>query len=331
LNRHAARVARWTVLPAVLGLVALGCQAELVPPRGSVEVAVPYATSRAPTGTTDPRRFYGPQPGPRALGVVRVRVPHDPRTGERETGEPVQRTTLTAVEPADALPLDEGAILVFVHGFSVSFPNAARQAAQLAYDVSLEGRVALFAWPSASLYGGDEVRVLRAAVVLREWLEELAERDSPVHLIAHGMGARALATALRALARDEAPAHFGEVILVAPDIAADLFIDEMAAQIAPLAERVTVYASANERALHHDLEAEALGDTESGLPISPHFETIDASAVDTSLFGHALSPDRRSVVTDVAALLAGGPRHRLEQHIGRATHWSLEGPPFTAL
>ena len=317
-----------TLACCLAALASAGCSPDLVEPRGSVEVVVPYATSRARTGTTDARRFYGPQPGEREVGVVRVRVPHDPRRGERETSDPLQRSTLISVEPGDTSSLDGETIVVFIHGFGVSFPNATRQAAQLAYDLDLEGHVALFAWPSAMMYGGDEVRVLRAATILRVWLDELTERASSVHLVAHGMGARALATALRALAADEEPPHFGEVVLVAPDIDADLFVDEIAAVIAPLVARTTVSASANERALHHDLEAEALGDTESGLPISEHFETIDASLVDTSLFGHTLSDDRRSVVADLAALLAGEAREsRLEQHIGRSTYWSLEGPP----
>ncbi len=319
--------------PALICALALvGCRPDLVAPRGSVEVVVPYATSRARTGTSDARRFYGPRIGSREVGVARVRVPHDPRRGARETGEAIQRTTLVAVEPGDLPSVEGRSIVVFVHGFGVSFANAARQAAQLAYDLGFEGRVALFAWPSSMTYGGDEVRVLRAAAVLHEWLDGLAGQAEMVHLVAHGMGARALAEALRGVARDENPARFGEVVLVAPDIDADLFVDEIAAEIEPIVRRITIYASANERALHHDLDAEALGDTESGLPISDRFETVDASAVDTSLFGHTLSSDRRSVVPDLGAVLSGeSPGGRLEQRIGQATYWSLEGPPETPL
>ena len=288
-----------------------------------------YATSRERTGTSDPRRFYGPRTGTRDVGVARVRLPHDPRMGERETGEPVQRSTLVAVEPGPPPSLEGQDVLVFVHGFNVSFPSAARRAARLAYDLDFEGRVAAFSWPSAATYGGDEVRVLRAAVVLREWLDELGERADTVHIVAHAMGARAVVHALRALVIDETPSRFGEVVLVVPDIDADEFVDEIAPNIARFADRVTVYASANARVLHHDLEAEALGDTENGLALSEHFETVDASAVGTNLMGHIYGDERRSVVSDLANLLAGREREGLlEQRIGRTVYWTMEGPPI---
>ena len=324
-----------------VALFVSGCTAEHVPPRPSVAVGVLYATSRARTGTTEPAtRFYGQRSGEREVGTAQVRVPHDPRMGPRETGEPLQRSMLESVSPRGTTgrdgqldrQLDGRDVLVFVHGYDVSFAGAARRAAQLAYDLDFDGEVGFFAWPSSGIYGGDEVRVLRAAVLLREWLDELADRARTVHLIARGLGARAAVEALRALSQDQAPSHFGEVALVVPDLDADTFIQQTAAQIAPLADRITVYASSHDRALRYDLDAEALGDTENGIALSEHFETVDASAVHTSLFGHAFVGDRNSVVTDLAALFSGGPRDmRLEQRVGQAVYWTLEAPAYTDL
>ena len=206
--------------------------------------------------------------------------------------------------------------------------DAARRAAWLAYDLEVEGRLGFFAWPSVGTYGGDEVRVLRAAASLRTWLVELASEGRRVPPIPHSLGARAVTAALSALALEETAPRLGELILVAPDVDADEFVRDVAPQIRPFVARITVYASANERALHHDLDEDALGDTAHGVRLDPRFETIDASAVDTSLLGHAFDGSRRSVVSDIDALLAGRSRERLEQHLGDATYWTLEGPPM---
>lgn len=308
-------------------LLAAGCRGERAPLRPSVEVRVGYATTRERTGTSDPGRFYGPRVGELERGVVTVRLPHDPRRGARETGPPVHGTTVTAVTPGRGFaPEDE--VVIFVHGLDVSFEDAARQAGQLAYDLGEEDRLGFFAWPSIGTYGGDEVRVLRAASALRTWIVELCA-DRRVHLIAHSLGARAVTAALSALSLEETAPHLGELVLVAPDIDADEFVTDVAPQIRPFVDRITVYASANERALHYDLEDEALGDVEHGVRLDPRFDMVDASAVDTSLFGHAFGDDRRSVVTDIAQLLAGEPREgRIEQRVGAATYWTLEGPPI---
>ncbi|MBX3275442.1 MAG: alpha/beta hydrolase [Sandaracinaceae bacterium] len=312
---------------ALAAAAAAGCRPTLEPPRPSVDVEVGYVTTRERTGTSDPRRFYGPRVGEPERGRATVRLPHDPRRGERPTGPPVRRSTLVAIAPGEVPPA-EGDELVFVHGHDVTFPDAARRGAQLAYDVGFEGRTSLFAWASGSTYGTDDVRAARSGEVLAGWLLERA-RHARVHVVAHSLGARVVVAGLVPLATTEPAPHFGELILVAPDVDADEFVERTGPRIAPLFDRVTVYASSNERALHHDFEAAALGDAENGVRVDARFETIDASAVDTSLLGHALDPHRRSVVTDIAALLAGGPRpERMEQRIGRATYWTLEGPPL---
>jgi esterase/lipase superfamily enzyme len=37
--------------------------------------------------------------------------------------------------------------LIFVHGYNMSFDNAARRAAQIAYDINFDGATFLFSWP----------------------------------------------------------------------------------------------------------------------------------------------------------------------------------------
>jgi esterase/lipase superfamily enzyme len=62
---------------------------------------------------------------------------------------------------------------VFTHGYNVSFEEAARRAAQLAFDLNFRGRVVLFSWPSCGSllgYGADEERALLSAHTFRGFL-----------------------------------------------------------------------------------------------------------------------------------------------------------------
>lgn len=313
----------------LLALLLIACTPDYVPPRGTVEVEILYATTRERTGETDPERFYARARSDYQVGHATVRLPHDPRMGDRETGEPARVARLTSVEPTDALAPDVDAVVVFVPGFDVSFEGGARRAAQLAYDLELDGVVTLFSWPSVGGYGGDEVEVLRSAPHLRDLLEALCEQTDTVHVVAHGMGARTVSAALRALEHESSTAHLAQVVLVTPDMEADPFIHRIAPSVATRSDRLTVYVSRNERALAWDFDDNLLGDPDDGIALGEGFETVDASEVDTSLHGHAYHGDRRSVITDLRSLLAGTERDTLmEQHIGRVTYHSIEPAPM---
>ena len=209
-GRGAERARRAAVFALTMATTA-GCRPTLEPPRPSVDVEVGYVTTRERTGTSDPRRFYGLRAGEPERGSATVRLPHDPRRGARRTGPPIQRSTLVAVTPGEVPPA-EGDELVFVHGHHVTFPDAARRAAQLAYDVGFERRTSLFAWATASTYGTDDVRASRSGEVLADWVTERA-RHARVHIVAHSLGARVVVAALVRLAAAESPPQLGELIL----------------------------------------------------------------------------------------------------------------------
>ena len=67
---------------------------------------------------------------------------------------------------------------VFVHGYNVSFEDAARRTGQIARDLKFQGAPILYSWPSrASLfsYSADEATVEVSAVRFAEFLRKLAE------------------------------------------------------------------------------------------------------------------------------------------------------------
>ena len=93
---------------------------------------------------------------------------------------------------------------VFVHGYNVTFDDAARRTAQIAYDLGFEGAPAFFSWPSqGGLFGYtvDETNVLWTVPHLKQFLIELHRSSGAenIHLIAHSMGNRAITSALKEL------------------------------------------------------------------------------------------------------------------------------------
>ena len=230
---------------------------------------------------------------------------------------------------------------VFVHGYNVSFEDAARRTAQIAYDLDFPGAPIFYSWPSqASLtgYTVDETNVEWTVPHLREFLAALVERSGAehVHLVAHSMGNRALAGALRGLSyrRDVKQPMFNHVVLTAPDIDADVFRRDLAPRITHTAERVTLYASSNDKALSYSKTMHGYpraGDTGEDLVVVPGIDTIDVSAVDTSLFslGHLYYGSSQTVLADLYDLIrkAKPPGQRRWLHpelLGSLQYWVFE-------
>lgn len=202
---------------------------------------------------------------------------------------------------------------VFVHGFNVTFKDAARRTAQLAYDLKFQGAPIFYSWPSQGglfQYAVDETNVVWTVPHLREFLKQIADQSGArsVHLIAHSMGNRALTSALQELSLEmqQMPPRFHEVVLTAPDIDADIFRRDIAPAIVKTAKRVTLYASSNDEALVLSKQVHGYpraGDTGDGLVVIPGIETIDVSEVDTSLLGHTYYGDNATVISDMVDLV----------------------------
>ena len=206
--------------------------------------------------------------------------------------------------------------LVFIHGYNVTFSDAARRTAQLAYDLQFDGVPAFFSWPSqGSLLGYlvDETNVAWSVPHLKEFLVGVAKQSGArsVHLVAHSMGNRALASALKELSYEMGPdgPKFDDVVLTAPDIDAETFKQDLAPSIVKAAGRVTLYASSNDEALLFSKKVHGYaraGESGAQLVLVPGMDTIDVSAVDTSLLGHSYYGDNYTVLADLYDLLNNG-------------------------
>ena len=313
-------------------------QAEPETPDGKYETfEIFYATDRARTGNTeDPAEFYGSGRGELERGIALVTIPYSHVPGVLETksivrfefrNDPEKHILLESVEPLDPDSFygrmnariessAEREALVFIHGFNVSFENAARRTAQIAFDMDYDGAPILYSWPSrgnVTDYVADTAVVRLSARRLSAFLEEVAARSGAdvVHVVAHSMGNRALTDALELMAlrrgiKEGDPPLFGQVIFAAPDVDADLF-REMLPTIRPIARRLTLYASKSDKALsvsrrlHGGTPRAGIGGEDT--LIDEHIDSIDMSELGEDMLDHSYFADDTSALVDIMTLL----------------------------
>jgi esterase/lipase superfamily enzyme len=278
-------------------------------------------------------RIYGGNRGQFELGICNVSIPKDHRVGELESPtvlrlefrpDPERHVVLLSVHPvpADRFYADlrecigrssRKETFIFVHGYNVGFENAVRRTGQIAYDLKFEGAAIVYSWPSQEglfSYTVDENNVDWTVQHLKDFLQDVATRSGAksIHLVAHSMGNRALTAALRELEmehKSQCP-RFSEVVLTAPDVDADKFRRDLAPAIVKIADRVTLYASSNDKALiasrgiHGYLRAGESGRT---MVVVPGIDTVDVSEVDTSFVGHSYYGSSTSVLADLFELM----------------------------
>lgn len=267
------------------------------------------------------------------FGACRISIPEVHQVGQLE-GPSVLRLELTErpekhVVLLDVLSKEEEAffadlrekvaqsprreVLIFVHGYNVSFEDAARRTAQMAYDLKFTGVPMFYSWPSqADLlgYATDRDNSLWTVSHLKEFLLKVAQQSDAesINLIAHSMGNRAMGTALEEIASEmeQETKLFNQVVLAAPDVDAQVFKEEIAPNIVRASNQVTLYASANDLALLASKNVNGYpraGDVRPEIVIVPGVDTIDVSAIDTSLIGHAYYGDNDSIISDIFTLL----------------------------
>ncbi len=321
----------------------------------TVEVVV-TRVHRQHDGLSNAGPTYGPEYSRQvSLGSCDVTIPdlhtegeiERPRLVKLEIAEDPERhivvKTVRPLEP-DAFYTDlrgeldrrGNSILVFVHGYNVSFESAARRTAQMSHDLKLAGAPIFYSWPSQAnwrKYRVDEKNVELSVNQLKTFLLDIAQRSGAdtVNLIAHSMGNRALTKSLKEIEvnSEENDQLFNQVILAAPDIDADEFRERIAPAIVSKARKITLYASSKDLALAASREFNSgdprAGDAGDDLVLVPGIDTIDVSAGETSLLGHSYYGDNVSVLHDIELLLLGHPaeqRQFLEPYPEYApTHW----------
>jgi hypothetical protein len=122
-------------------------------------VRVFFATDRNLTSSADPKEMFGTERSALRYGTSEVSIPRNHRMGELEAPsilrlefreDPAKHVVLqkTSVTSEDAFYADLAArvrrsetanAFVFVHGYNVTFEDAARRTAQITYDLGFDG------------------------------------------------------------------------------------------------------------------------------------------------------------------------------------------------
>ncbi|MFP5226468.1 MAG: alpha/beta hydrolase [Acidobacteriota bacterium] len=296
-----------------------------------------YATDRDVVGSDSRGPTYGGDPDPNGdlhYGQLHVSIPRDHRLGELEgpsiwrlefSEDPKKDVVLQSVVPQDQAEFMKGIsgrlghsqkkeILVFVHGFNTTFVDGARRTAQIAYDMAYDGPTVMYSWPSQGsmspfAYNKDGRNAALTASHLEAFLKMLVAQSGAktVDLIAHSMGNRPVTEALRDFGMEnpslKQKTTFNQVALMAPDVDAALF-KQMAHEMEQSAHRITLYASSRDAALrvsNYYAGYQRAGEGVPHLIVVPGMDTVDASAVDTSLLGfyHDYFADNTTILSDL--------------------------------
>ena len=263
------------------------------------------------------------------MGICEVTIPESHRPGELESPslllrlevkeDPEKHIVLKSVHRLEPnvffedmhKELDQKGknVLVFVHGYNVSFEDAARRTAQMAFDLKFPGAPVFYSWPSqANWYGyrADSENIKNSVDQIKSFLTEIASRSNAtsINLVAHSMGNVGLTSALAKMNDTK----FNQIVLAAPDIDAETFKHDIAPKIVARGNRVTLYTSKTDLALiasKYFNRGPRVGDSGSELILYPGIQTIDATAVDSSLLGHSYYGSNVNVLYDLGQLLSG--------------------------
>jgi len=300
-------------------------------------VKVFFHTDRAPDRDAD--AYFSGERGDLYYGITRVGIPANHLMGHHE--EPsllkfewspdehkhIKVTDLNMKTKDDfILELSEAVndspgkkLMVFIHGYNVKFSEAAKVVAQFTNDLKFAGPVVLFSWPSQGTltgYSTDETNAQWSTAhfvdFMKTLLEEVPAKD--IYLVAHSMGNRVLGNGFNKLASDLPKSYlalFREIVMIAPDIDADVFRQDMAPRLARTGIHTTLYASSNDRALKASKAFHGYaraGDSGEGVVVVDGVETIDVSDASGGLLGHSYFAEDRRIMEDIFSLLQTGQR-----------------------
>jgi esterase/lipase superfamily enzyme len=207
--------------------------------------------------------------------------------------------------------------LFFLHGFNVTFDEAAIRAAQLHADLKVLGATAFFSWPSRGAiraYPADEATIEASEPAITDFLVDFANNcgADKLHIIAHSMGNRGLLRAVQRIAANaqtREKVKFSQIVLAAPDVDRDLFLD-LAALYQSCSERTTLYASARDLAVHLSWKLHDAPRAGYYRPytVLPGVDTIAVPDFNVDLLGHGYFAQAEALLHDIYDLMRhGGP------------------------
>ena len=155
-------------------------------------------------------------------------------------------------------------IFIYVHGYKVDFENPLLVASEMWHFLGHEGAVIAFSWPStpARLAYMKDIETARvSAWGLRKFLDFLASETTAerIHIVGYSAGTRVVLTALYEMAlihqhdgeQDVVSTNrLGNVVLVGSDVDTGTFASYVIDGLLRVQDRLTLYTSPSDQALH---------------------------------------------------------------------------------
>ena len=321
-----------------------------------------YGTNREPNDSTDLSKGYGNERASKLhLGSCSVNVSYDRNKGElsgsfwqkiqhfdASYGD-VELKSIRSYESHDfwqsistllaPLEPEEQQALVFVHGFNTSFEAAAIRATQISVDLEHTGVTAFFSWASkgkALSYISDSATVQYSEKYLTEFLIDFAKNSGAkrIHIIAHSMGNRALLEAVNRINRNNPEIQFGQIILAAPDVDADVF-EELSLAYPKLSEQTTLYISKQDKAVGMSKWLHSYNRAGFTPPVCivEKINTIEVEEdVNLIELGHGYFAGQTSLLNDMKKLISlnldanrRGETLKIQQATTEHCYWKLKG------
>ena len=301
-------------------------------------VPICFGTDRTiqSSAVSSPGEYFGNDRGEKVTyGTVEVTIPIDHRPGKIEkpawwklefSPDKNKHFTLQHLGTMDKTDFfntidrmaetGDSSALVFIHGFNVTFQEAAFTTGQFAYDLGYKGVPIFFSWPSqgkVEKYLVDQEDLNWAFQDIRNFLLDIIKRNSldRIYLVAHSMGNRALTDAIiKIVTSDKSIKNkIKGIILAAPDIDAEIFNEQIGPQLVSLGLRTTMYVSSRDKALAASraiFSARRAGEIPPVVPIQG-IDIVDASLIDDDFIGHGYVANERDVLDDIAYVIKGLP------------------------
>jgi esterase/lipase superfamily enzyme len=355
----------------------LQCKREADAPREAVKrgpgvstafatIPILFITDRATLQTTDAAMYFGAsrQAAGVTFGQVEVRMPAesfsagDPvsagirMTSVEDSSEGIS-VTLPTLFAADKLsekiaqykaqlPAQAPVrVLLFIHGFNVSYRDSVQAAARLAWGLRLDVLPIAVTWPSQAKilrYWQDEQSIDPSKERLRPILQQLFSHATvdEVIVVAHSMGTRLTTRVLSDLELQKAPIQkLSRIAFAAADLNEEE-IRELWPRLQPMPKKGwTIYTSSNDFALMASRIVHSrspVGDSRDRVFTLPPADTVDASAVAPALrgYGHSYLIDNPLLQTDLRRwILPGAPvaqRGLKQETRPPATFWTITSP-----
>lgn len=300
--------------------------------RGFKTYDILYATDRSAPDADDVKKGqpFGKRRGPMSYGVASVTVPLAAATLQDKAAvplpaeklDPARHFTLQRLDPLDApgflgrvraatAGAKPGDVLVYVHGYLNDFRNALFRTAQLKHDLEFPGPAIAYSWPSQGTAAGytlDEANAEWSAHNLKKFLNDLTAHSGKarVHVIAHSMGNRVLAAALRELVCERGnTGKLHHVILAAPDLDADVFRRDVVPVLRLSATRVTLYVSEDDKALIASRLVHGYERAGEKPIVAANLDTVDTTGLGAQWFElfHSYFAETKRVLQDIKRVL----------------------------